>query len=200
MSQSLEIALVVEDALSLAVMERLLTFSGRGFVVTRPLVTRGAGAIKNSIAKYRQASHALAHIVLTDLDEVTCPPSLLAQWGVTHIPPTMLFRVAVREVEAWILSDRAGFASFSGVAANKVPHQPESLRDPKQNLINLVRRSRNRRLATELVPPTGSSGPIGPLYNERLGAFARTDWNVAAAMANAPSLSRTMARLETFLK
>ena len=200
MSQALEIALVVEDALSLAVMERLLADTRRGFSVARPMVVRGAGAIKASITKYRQASHALAHIVLTDLDKMECPPALLAQWGVTQTPSAMLFRVAVREVEAWVLADREGFATFAGIALNKVPHSPELLADPKQMLINLVRRSRNRRLVTQLVPPAGSSVPIGPMYNERLGAFARQDWNVQAAMANAPSLCRTMARLQTFLR
>ena len=198
--QALEIALVVEDALSLAVMERLLSFTGRGYVVKRPMVTRGAGKIKTSIQKYRQASHVLPHVVLTDLDQVDCPPTLLAQWGVSPLPANMLFRVAVCEVESWLLADRAGFAAFAGVAVNKLTQQPESLPDPKQALINLMRRSRNRRLASELVPATGSPVSIGPLYNERLSSFARSSWDVKAAIVNAPSLSRTVARLQTFLK
>jgi hypothetical protein len=198
--QALEIVLVVEDVLSLAVMERLLPFTGRGYIVKIPLVTRGAGNIKKSIAKYRQASHVLPHVILTDLDQVACPPTLLAQWGVSQLPPAMLFRVAVREVESWLLADRSGFASFAGVALNKVTQNPESLLDPKQALVNLVRRSRNRRLATELVPATGSAQSIGPLYNERLSAFARDGWDVTAAMASAPSLSRTVGRLQTFMK
>lgn len=197
--QALEIALVVEDALSLAVMERMLAFTGRSYVVKRPLVTRGAGTIKKSVEKYRQASHVLPHVVLTDLDQINCPLALLTQWGVLQLPPAMLFRVAVREVEAWLLADRAGFASFAGVPVNKVTQEPESLPDPKQALINLVRRSRNRRLAIELVPATGSALTIGPLYNERLSAFARNGWDVNAAMGSAPSLSRTVARLRTFL-
>ena len=198
--QALEIALVVEHALSLAAMERMLASAGRGYTVKIPLVTRGAGTIKKSIAKYRQASHVLPHVVLTDLDQLDCAPALLAQWGVSQLPPAMLFRVAVREAESWLLADRAGFATFAGIPVNKVTLQPESLPDPKQALINLVRRSRNRRLATELVPATGSAVSIGPLYDERLSAFARKDWNVDAAMESAPSLNRTVARLKTFLK
>ena len=198
--QALEIALIVEDALSLAVMERLLAFTGRGYTVKIPLVTRGAGTIKKSIGKYRQASHVLPHVVLTDLDQIDCAPALLAQWGASQLPPSMLFRVAVREVESWLLADRAGFATFAGIPVNKVTQQPESLPDPKRALINLVRGSRNRRLATELVPATGSAVSIGPLYNERLSAFARKEWNVDAAMESAPSLSRTVVRLKTFLK
>lgn len=197
---SIDIALVVEDALSLAVMQRMLSFTGRGYFVKMPLITRGAGAIKKSIAKYCQASHVLPHVVLTDLDQVDCPSALRAQWGILQLPRTMLFRVAVREVESWILADRVGFATFAGVPVSKVTQDPESLRDPKQELVNLVRRSRKKRLAIELVPAVGSSVSIGPLYNERLGAFARNEWDIGAAMLNAPSLKRTVTRLESFMK
>lgn len=198
--EALDIVLVVEDALSLAVMRRLLAFSGRGYTVKIPLITRGAGTIRKSIEKYRQASNVFPHVVLTDLDQVNCPPELRLQWGIAQLPRTMLFRVAVREVESWILADRVGFAAFAGVPVSKVTRDPESLRDPKQELVNLVRRSRNRRLAIEMVPAVGSCISIGPLYNERLGAFARSEWDIEAAMLNAPSLCRAMARLKTFLK
>ena len=108
--------------------------------------------------------------------------------------------VAVREAEAWVLADREGFATFAGIPANKISSTPESLSDPKQELINLVRRSRNKRLAAELVPVQGSAVSIGPLYNERMGQFVREHWNVDAAIARSPSLERTFARLQTFMK
>lgn len=199
MVQSLDIALVVEDELSRAVMERVLASTGRGYTIKLPLVERGFGNIRRSVAKYRNASHWLPHVILTDLDEVECAPTLRKQWGVAQLPDSMLFRVAVREAEAWLLADRHGFAAFAGISANKVTQQPEDLRDPKQTLINLVRRSRNRRLASELVPAVGSALPMGPLYNERLSAFARNDWNVNTAKTVSPSLLRTIDRLQTFL-
>lgn len=200
MVKTLAVALVVEDALSFAVMEKLLGYTGRGYVVTLPLVERGFGNIQRFIVKYRNASHALPHIVLTDLDQAKCPPFLREQWGVTTLPESMLFRVAVRETEAWLLADRAGFSAFAGIPPGKVSQEPESLADPKQTLINLVRRSRNKRLVAELVPSQGSRISIGPLYNERLSSFVRERWDVATAMEIAPSLKRTVARLKTFLE
>ena len=180
-------------------MEKLLAHTGRGYAVTRQLVERGFGNIRRSVVKYRNASHVLPHVVLTDLDQVACPPYLRAQWGVAVLPDSMLFRVAVREVEAWLLADRVGFSAFAGIPQNKISQIPESLDDPKQALLNLVRRSRNRRLALELVPGQGSSMSIGPLYNERLSTFVRESWDVEAAMELAPSLKRTVDRLHTFL-
>ena len=98
------------------------------------------------------------------------------------------------------MADQSGFSRFVGVPQNKVAHAPEALDDPKQALINLVRHSRNRRLVAELVPEQGTSMSKGPLYNERLGQFVREKWDVAAAMQAAPSLSRTVNRLQLFLK
>jgi hypothetical protein len=81
-----------------------------------------------------------------------------------------------------------------------VPQTPEALADPKQALINMVRQSRNRRLVAEVVPEQGTSMSKGPLYNERLGQFVREKWDVAAAMHAAPSLQRTVDRLQHFLE
>ena len=200
MARSLEVALVVEDVLSLVVMEKVMAHTQRGYTVIRPMVERGVDNIRTSIPKYRTASHALAHIVLADLDKAPCAPALRQQWGVATLPDAMLFRVAIREVEAWVLADRAGFASFAGIPQSKVPQTPEALADPKQALINLVRQSRNRRLVAELVPAQGTSMSKGPLYNERLGQFVREKWDVAAAMHAAPSLQRSVDRLQHFLE
>ncbi|WP_139225764.1 hypothetical protein [Paracidovorax konjaci] len=199
MARSIEIALVVEDALSLVLMEKILAHTGRGYIVFRALVECGAGNIHKSVKKYLNASRALPHVVLVDLDQIACAPSLRRKWGVTALPESMLFRVAVRESEAWVLADRAAFAAFAEIPINKISSVPESLPDPKQELVNLVRRSRNKRLASELVPVQGSSVSIGPLYNERLGQFVRDCWDVDAAMMNAPSLERTFSRLQTFM-
>lgn len=200
MPQSLEVALVVEDVLSLAVMAKVLEHTGRGYSVVRPLIGRGVDNIRESISKYRNASRVLAHVILVDLDNVPCAALLRQQWGVDTLPHAMLFRVAVREVEAWILADRAGFANFAAIPKSKVPQAPETLTDPKQTLINLVRQSRSRRLSAEIVPAQGMSMSKGPLYNERLGQFVRDKWDVAAAMQIAPSLQRTVDRLQHFLK
>lgn len=197
---SLDVALVVEDELSLSVMLKVMAFTQRDYIVLRPLVERGVDNIRRSLPKYRNASRALAHIVVVDLDDEPCAPALRAQWGLTTLPAQMLFRVAVREVEAWILADRTGFANFASILPSKVSQTPETLSDPKQTLINLVRSSRNRQLSREIVPKQGTSMSKGPLYNERLGKFVRDDWDVAAAMQAAPSLQRTVNRLQHFLK
>lgn len=193
------IGVVVEDELSGAVMRRLIVTTGRNFIIERMINARGSGQIKSGIEKFRTSSYALPHIVLTDLDRYPCPPALLEDWGVIDLPPQFLFRIAVREVESWLLADREGIAEFLHVAVSKVPHAPEAEVDPKRTLLNLARRSRKKRLAQELVPALGSSAQIGPLYNARLCEFVNDKWNVEEAKQLADSLSRTLSRLSEFL-
>jgi hypothetical protein len=190
-----DIALVVEDQLSLAVCERLIAEVAPALQVSQRLVMRGAGQIRKSLLRFRQASHVMPHLVLTDLDTLACAPTLLQGWGALDLPASLLLRVAVREVEAWVLADRQAFADFASIPVTKISAEPESLPDPKQVLVNLVRQSKSRRLRAELVPEQGTALSIGPLYNERLGQFVQTTWNPARAAEQAPSLQRTRHRL-----
>lgn len=179
-------------------MEKLLWFSGWNFTA-RVFNARGFGALKKGMDKFREASRFLPHIVLTDLDRYPCPPALLDNWGATQLPANFLFRIAVREVEAWLLADRVGIADFLYIDLQKVPQTPETEDDPKRTLINLARKSRKRRLSQEIVPATGSAAPIGPLYNLHFTTFVNTRWDIEQARQGAPSLNRTLARLSSFL-
>jgi hypothetical protein len=195
--QSLLIA--AEDELSCAVMQRLIEESGRPFLASRILNTRGNDQLKKNMDKFKAACRVVPHIVLTDLDRHPCPPALIKQWQANVLPSRMLFRIAVREVEAWLLADREGIAKFLDIAINKLPHEPEAEAGPKRTLINLARKSRKRRLAQELVPEAGSAARIGPLYNARMREFVGNTWNIQRACDHAPSLARAVSRLLTFL-
>jgi len=201
MATDLGLVAIVEDALSAAVIERLVRHINPARQFSLPIdPLRGITKIRAGMTKYLNASYVIPHVVLVDLDQQTCAPSLLAQWGLNALPPRLLFRVAVRETESWLLADRAGFAKFASIPVVKVPTNPELEPDPKRSLINLVRGSRRKRLVAELVPPTGSRVSMGPLYNEVLGEFVRTQWQVNNAMENAPSLAKAVLRLQAFLR
>jgi hypothetical protein len=195
-----DLAVVVEDDLSLAVLDRILSSSSRQFKITRPFVSRGFGNIKRSINTYRQASRIIPHIILTDLDNAICAASLIRDWKAENLPASMMLRVAVREVESWILADQESFSKFAKIPKKKIPLSPDLLADPKQTLVNLVRHSSSRRLAAEIVPAAGSRAQIGPLYNEKLSTFVLGQWDPVVAAASSPSLLRTRGRLETFLR
>lgn len=197
-STPVAIALVTEDDLGMAVAQRTIAASHRPFLIERRVVARGFGNIRRAIDKYRRASHTLPHVVLTDLDRVSCPAKLRRDWRAIDLPPAMLLCVAVRETESWLLGDRRGFASFAAIAEGRVPLDPELLPDPKEFLVGLVRGSRNKGLARDLTPSHGSPLPHGPLYVERLARFAEHAWDIDAASKRCPSLDRMRRRLESF--
>lgn len=196
---SRSVVLAVEDELSASVLRKLLLQHCSGLSIDRVINARGYGPLKAGLTKFKAASHVLPHIILTDLDRHPCPPALLADWKADVLPPQCLVRVAVREVEAWLLADREGLAEFLNVALNKFPEQPEAEPDPKRKLVNLARKSRSRRLSAELVPAVGSCAPIGPGYNIRPSDFVANTWNVDRARSRAPSLDRTIRRIASFL-
>jgi hypothetical protein len=189
--------IVVEDVLSETVMSRLLAHvEYTGNMVCR--IARGNGQIKSNLAKYKQASRVIPHIILTDLDRFPCPPALLDHWNVGTLPSTMLLRIAVREVEAWLLSDRKNIAAFLHTAVTRIPLSPEIEADPKRVLFNAINKTRLRRLIEEMVPSSGAH--IGPMYNAHMCDFVRNHWQIPEACENAPSLVRTLTRLSAFLK
>ncbi len=130
--------------------------------------------------------------VLVDLDQKPeCAPAFVAE--VLPDPATgMCFRVAVRSVEAWLLADRRGFASWAGVRLSDLPVDVESLEHPKGRLVDAVRQSRRRTLVDSIVPRKGSGRTEGPAYTSTLSEFVANRWDIEAAARAAPSLERAI--------
>ncbi len=127
------INLVVEDELSEAVVSRLLDSSPQVYA-TRVVYNRGGyGYIKARILGFNRAAKGEPYLVLTDLDAADCPPSLISDWfGAAEMGPNLVFRVAVHQVEAWLLADRATFADFVGVREGIIPKDIEGIKDAKK--------------------------------------------------------------------
>ena len=89
----------------------------------------------------------------------------------------MCLRVAVHQVEAWLLADRDNIARFLGVAASRVPRHVETLTNAKEAMVDLARRSRRRDIREDMVPRPGSGRSAGPAYASRLIEFAQGMWN-----------------------
>lgn len=188
--------IATEDALSEAVAERLVLEANQGLQVAVRMGRRGNGYLRKKFAELARTARAIPVLLLTDLDRIDCPPTLVTDWrGGQVLPADLLFRVAVRETEAWLLADREGFAKFSGSPLDKMPQHPESLGDPKQTLLGLVRKFGRRDLKANILPERGSTAKIGFGYNEALSRFVRESWSIDRAVENADSLARTCRRL-----
>lgn len=127
---------------------------------------------------------------ITDLNSAECPPTLRRTWLPVHQHPNLLFLVAVREVEAWVLAHRDSFANFLGIRDELLPENADAIINPKRYLITLASMSPRRELRRDIVPPLNSTRQQGPNYNGCLGSFVENLWSVAAARLHSPSLMR----------
>src|SRR5258708_5972587 len=175
------INLVVEDTLSKNVVHAMLKHSGQDFFVNVVYDNGGNGYIRSKIKNFNQSARGSAYLVLTDLDTYACAPMLRAEWmAPATIHPNLIFRVAVKEVEAWLLADRQGFANFLGVRRDLVPENPELIQDPKGTLINLVAGCRKRKIKNAIVPDLATKAKQGPNYNGALSEYVVSSWNIEA--------------------
>ncbi len=186
-SPAVEVRCAVEGNLDEAVVQRLIAFCGGqpGKVYGK----RGRIDVLKHIGGYnRAARYGWIWFVLVDLDRTGCAPELIAE-RLPDPADSMCFRVAVREVEAWLLADRTGFAKWAGVRTSLIPDDVEATEQPKEQLVDIVRKSRWRERRETIVPRKGSGKTEGPAYTSALTEFVATDWDVEAAASTAPSLA-----------
>lgn len=192
------INLAVEDDLSEAVLKEILKQSQRPFSIGSCLKRNGYGYLKKILPGVNQAAKGSPYLVLTDLDKNECPLAVLSDWLPCPKHPNLIFRVAVVEVEAWLLAHREAFAEFLGISVNLIPHNIDSEPDPKRLLIELTKRSRRRSLRDAIVPPQGSTAKIGRDYNGQLIQFVNQNWQANTARACSRSLDRAMNAIAHF--
>lgn len=176
-------------------LDRRLVFRA-GF----PAVMRGYGAIKSKCKAFLNMARADIHtFILTDLDTAECACVLICDWFAipqgtpVALPSQCIFRVAVREVESWILADRAAWAEYIGIPAANFSIHPDQLNDPKEHLLNVIRRKGTKKRHRDMLPQ--GSAHIGPKYNEVLCDFVDRLWMPERAAKNSPSLDRALKAL-----
>lgn len=188
--------LAIEDALSEAVLQKLVRVYRSDLTVSSVLGGRGNGYLRAKARELNRVAGELPVFLLTDLDTATeCPASIVSTW--LGMPPQrkMMFRVAVMEVESWLLADRERVTALMGVPDHRVPENTDSIPDPKQFLVNLARRSRSAAIKHDLVPAPGSTARVGPAYNARMTEFVQKTWSPTRALPFSPSLARAIERL-----
>jgi len=92
----------VEDELSEFIVLRLLAVAKPTYHVGVTYRRDGFGYLRRTINGWNAAARGKPFVVLTDLDDALCPADLIGEWLTSAPSPNLLFRVAVREVEAWL--------------------------------------------------------------------------------------------------
>jgi len=186
---------VYEDALTWAVIQKLLVQYPEHFQIQGNIPCGGFGRIRKKIKAYNNAAKNNYFFIITDLDDDECAPTLLKEWLPEGPNQKMLFRVAVREIEAWLLADRENFAKFIGVSKDLITMKPDDISDPKNEIISLVRRKSRRSLRNDIVP-VNQHDQHGFGYNAQLGDFVNNHWDITNASKYSPSLEKAVKALQ----
>ncbi len=122
----MDVFIVGEDDACKAIIYRVINFCfdarGKSPNVVSELPARG-GEIKSKIKNFNRLSVNTPVILLTDLDNNTCPPLYIATLMDGDIKnDDFVLSIAVDEVEAWLLADKEGFARYFGVDATLLPN------------------------------------------------------------------------------
>jgi hypothetical protein len=205
MAGEIPITLAVEDELSESMLRAILLQTRRDFLVGSVYGRKGADYLRQKLRGFNMAARGSAFLVLTDLDTHHCVPDLIENWFNCHLDEypqrkhaNLVFRVAVREVESWVMADRERFADFLGISSKLVPEQTDTIRNPKELLMGLASKSRYRRLRDDIVPRPGDQRKTGPDYNGRLGEFIHFSWRAEVAYKHSASLADAWKRLLAF--
>lgn len=175
--------LVYEDEPTKAVVKKIIeTEFSKKAEIRSYYGGKGKGYIsKNVKAFYKNASKYNPVVIVVDLDVCECAPLLLKEWSISRDNVHFIFRVVIREIESWLLADRHSFAKFFKVPIDKIPLYPEQLPDPKQSLINIMRKSKDKTFRKSIVPEKDSRALVGKSYNSPLIAFINSTWEHANA-------------------
>jgi hypothetical protein len=132
---SLTITAAVEGTLDQAILQRLIADVGG---VLGPVHGRkGKAYLREKIAAFNNAARFALWIVLVDLDDdAECAAHLRNEWLGTP-SQGMLFRIAVREAEAWLFGDGQRLARFLRVDRTAIPLAPEAVKQPKRLMVKM---------------------------------------------------------------
>ena len=194
------IYLVSEDSLGCCIAESIVKHY-RPDCIPHPIRdTGGLSVILRKLSDYNRTAAALKFFVVVDLDRENCVVEFIDKcFSGAPLSRGLLFRVAVREVESWLLADRAGFCDYFKISSQKLQKDPDSLRNPKEFLIHIINKyCKNRNYREDITPQEKTGALTGPAYNVRLIQFVKTKWSAKKAEKNSLSLRRAINAVKKF--
>ncbi|MCH8837191.1 MAG: hypothetical protein IIA60_05230 [Candidatus Marinimicrobia bacterium] len=188
------ISAVIEGKIDEIVVIRICQV--KGLTLKKVLGKKGKGYIDKNLHYLNIAARNSNWIVIRDLDHDADCPAALRHILLPNPSHLMLFRIANRAVESWLLSDLRAFARYFQVPVREMSEDPDSIDDPKRQVIGLCSKSRSDQIVTGMTPRPGSGGIVGKSYNPKMMDYALNHWDPEEAAQHSDSLSRCLNRLD----
>ena len=196
----LDINYATEGEIDAIVAARLIEFCGGVPGLKR--VAGGKSKLDPNINKYKESARHLPWLVIRDLDrDEACAPALVRRL-VPDAPPLLCMRIAVRQIESWLMADRAAIALFLKVPLARIPNNIEGILDSKRTLVDLAAQSRSKDIRLAMVPAASSGASEGPEFAAFMTDFALKHWrpDIASALEQGSSLSRAIRCLQRLVE
>ncbi len=203
----MELFIVGEDEATRAIIYRIIEFCQlKNVRVLGELPARG-GQIKQQMNNFNKLSYSYPVVLLTDLDNGICPPSLIQSWNIVNKNPNFVINIAIDEAEAWLMADRENFSRYFQVDNDLIPYPYQTklcgrtkkteMEFPYKASLYLTSRiipfSKSDIVKQQMLPQNGSIK--GKEYNAAMTPFIRKHWDINNAMNNSDSLKRMVERV-----
>lgn len=182
---------VVDEIVLRAILER------QGLSVGTVYGRKGIGYVRERAEGIAiRGSYGSRVLIVADAMDISAPcPGEGSRMLVANPPHGTIVRLAVNEIEAWLLASRPELSAFLRVPLARVPGNSDEVSDPKQSLVNLARMSPNSRLRNMIVPREGISAVVGVGYVDAIAEFVQSRWSLESAISVSNSLRKLDARL-----
>ena len=205
----MKVYIVGEDAVTFAIIRKILVHCSDSFEIITELPARGGG-IKKKVQEFNNLSKSYPVILLTDLDSDTCAPVLLNRL-IQNKNDKFIFNIAVDEAEAWLMADREGFSSYFKIKLEDMPSTHQTKQGGRKLLTEmnfaykssmylthkLIQKSRSSEYKQQLIPKKGAAK--GPEYNSCMLPFIQNAWNIDNACQHSDSLTRMIMKVKKLL-
>lgn len=155
----------------------------------------GKDKLNDKLRGYAAAAEHGPWFITRDLDHDDDCALRLRDKLIANVPDMLCFRIAVRQVESWLIADKHRLANHLGISAARLSANPDQDDDPKETIIAAARRSKRRQIKESIPPRPGSGRKVGVGYREILENFVEDIWQPQDAMENSDSLANTIRRL-----
>jgi hypothetical protein len=194
------INIVHEGALDFVVLKKILSRINP-YLDPIPYGGRGKQYIESKLPNFNivASRNKAKYIALLDLDRESCVVRYLNKIVPKQKSDGLIIRIAVKEVESWLLADRNAIAKYLSLPVSKIPYRPDELSDPKNEIFTLARQSKIIKIR-EGIPPRTNSQKEGSAYTTIMSEFVRQHWRHSVAEKSSPSLNRALKSIREFCR
>ena len=207
-----DVFIVGEDDATRAVIKRLIEDYNPNLNILQNIPARGS-EIKSKIKEFNKLAQIYPVILLVDLDGDPCAPigkrKLLD--GIIQ-SQHFIVNIAYDEVEAWLMADTKGFASYFGISINNMPQflmqKMQGLKSLSEIFCDvnvksswhltheLAHLSSKSDIKAQISVPKGEKTCKGKEYNTVIVPYIEKFWHPEVARQVSDSLNRMIVRIQ----